>query len=254
VDFLVLSLYIKLRLYIVVIHNNLASKQNFPHGKKHNNSIDCQYPYFIKGIICVKGTILNFSIQENTGFISGDDNNRYTFAGNEWKSEKAPNAGDYVDFDTLEPGIAKEIFLLKKQEAGNVFTTSLNKISDENKEEKNYNVTDWFIKSLRNYINFSGRARRREYWFFSLCAILIYIFAMILDYLLFGDYALFTLISTLGLIIPSFAVSVRRLHDIGLSGWFILLSIIPLLGAIFLFVCACIDTNKQSNQWGAPAK
>ena len=105
---------------------------------------------------------------------------------------------------------------------------------------------------LAKYATFSGRARRSEYWWFYLAYVIAYIVAAIIDGLL-GITAL-TLIVSLGLLIPTLAVGVRRLHDIGKSGWWLLIGLIPLVGAIVLLVFACQDSRRGTNQWGPSPK
>ena len=77
--------------------------------------------------------------------------------------------------------------------------------------------------------------------------------ATILDSILFGNPALFYTVVALGLFIPSLAVAVRRMHDIGKSGWLLLITIIPLIGLIVIFWLAT-ETKQEINQWGQPAK
>lgn len=127
----------------------------------------------------------------------------------------------------------------------------------ENKSmiEENYNIVDWFKKGLRNYANFSGRARRKEYWFFTLAQFILVLVAMILDTIIFDTgMGLFYAVVALGLFIPSLAVAIRRLHDTSHSGWWILITIIPLIGSIVLIVFLASDTKPETNQWGLPAK
>ena len=120
--------------------------------------------------------------------------------------------------------------------------------------EANYGIIDWFKKGLRNYTNFSGRARRKEYWYFLLIQTGLMIIAMILDTIIFDTgVGLFYILVALGLFIPNLAVTIRRLHDTNRSGWWILISLIPLLG-ILLIVFLASDTKFESNQWGSPAK
>ena len=75
----------------------------------------------------------------------------------------------------------------------------------------------WFINCIRNYVNFSGRARRREYWNFVLFSFLLMIVAMILDWICFGQSSFFYGLSGLFLFLPNLAVMARRLHDTGRS-------------------------------------
>ena len=121
--------------------------------------------------------------------------------------------------------------------------------------EANYGIIDWFKKGLRNYINFSGRARRKEYWYFVLVQMGLIIVAMILDATIFGsETGLFYVVVALALFLPALAVTIRRLHDTSRSGWWFLLSILPLIGSIVLLVFLASYTKLETNQWGPPAK
>jgi len=123
------------------------------------------------------------------------------------------------------------------------------------KTEDQYNPIDWFKKCLSNYANFSGRARRKEFWFFALVQFGILIIAGILDNIIFKKpIFVFYIITVLGLFIPNLSVLVRRLHDTGRSGWWYFISLIPLIGAILLIVWLATETKPESNQWGNPAK
>lgn len=121
--------------------------------------------------------------------------------------------------------------------------------------EANYGIIDWFKKCLRNYATFSGRARRKEYWYFILVQFALVILAVILDYIIFDSpMALFYAVVAFGLLIPGLAVLFRRLHDTGRSGWWMWISLIPLIGSIILLVFLVSDTKQETNQWGPPAK
>lgn len=118
---------------------------------------------------------------------------------------------------------------------------------------------NWYLAVLKNYAGFSGRARRKEYWMFVLFNMIFGIIAMILDNVLgiamegigYGPiYGLYLL----AIIIPSIAVGVRRLHDVGKSGWMMLITFIPLIGAIWLLVLFVTDGNPDENQYGANPK
>lgn len=102
------------------------------------------------------------------------------------------------------------------------------------------------------YATFSGRARRSEYWWF-------FLFDVIVSVVMFAvDTAIKTpipgLIVSLALLLPALAVTVRRLHDTGRSGWFILIGIIPIVGSIVLIVFACQDSQPGENQYGPSPK
>lgn len=118
---------------------------------------------------------------------------------------------------------------------------------------------EWYIKVLINYTNFDGRARRMEYWMFQLINLLISI-ALILIGLLFGlgfgmfPFAFISIIYSIGIFIPSIAVTVRRLHDTGKSGWMLLIGFIPLIGSIILLVFLLSDSTYGKNQYGENPK
>jgi|WetSurMetagenome_2_1015567.scaffolds.fasta_scaffold00373_25 uncharacterized membrane protein YhaH (DUF805 family) len=118
---------------------------------------------------------------------------------------------------------------------------------------------NWYLKVLRQFADFSGRARRKEYWMFALFNMIFIIVAMILDNVLgltVGGlpYGLFYFLYALVIIIPGLAVSVRRLHDIGKSGWMILISLIPIVGGIWLLVLMLTDSNPGDNEYGVNPK
>lgn len=118
---------------------------------------------------------------------------------------------------------------------------------------------NWYVKALRNYVGFSGRSRRKEYWMFVLFNIIFSIAAAILDNItglaipevgygpIYGLYAL-------AVLLPGLAVAVRRLHDVGKSGWFLLIALIPIIGAIWLLVLFCTDGQPGVNKYGPNPK
>ena len=110
------------------------------------------------------------------------------------------------------------------------------------------------IKSVfSQYANFSGRARRSEYWYYVLCYAIISIVVNLLS----QASSVFAIIGTvvgLALICPTVAVEIRRLHDIGKSGWYLLFNLIPLVGAIILIVWFCKDSEPGDNAYGPNPK
>lgn len=146
----------------------------------------------------------------------------------------------------------KEIFFLSPP--------PLKKTNTKNKESiYTEKTTNWYLKCLKQYADFSGRARRKEYWMFALFNTIFYIVAMILDNVLgltVGElpYGAFYFLYALAVLIPGLAVSVRRLHDVGKSGWMILISLIPIVGGIWLLVLMLTDSNPEENQFGANPK
>ena len=118
---------------------------------------------------------------------------------------------------------------------------------------------EWYLKCFRQYVDFSGRARRKEYWMFALFNFIIAVVLGIIDGILgwtSSDIGLGVLggLYSLAVLLPGFAVGVRRLHDIGKSGWNYLLAFIPFVGAIILIVWFCRDGENDSNAWGSNPK
>jgi uncharacterized membrane protein YhaH (DUF805 family) len=110
-----------------------------------------------------------------------------------------------------------------------------------------------FLAVIKNYAGFSGRAGRREYWMFFLIYILIYIalaiLASILPSALATVFGILTMVFAIGLLIPSLAVAVRRLHDTDHSGWWMLLCIVPFAGLYILYLLI-IEGTQGSNRFG----
>ncbi|HUI92531.1 MAG TPA: DUF805 domain-containing protein [Chitinivibrionales bacterium] len=118
---------------------------------------------------------------------------------------------------------------------------------------------NWYLAVLKKYAVFSGRARRREYWMFALFQIIFYVAAAILDNVfhtkLQGElYGLFYCLYALATFLPNLGVTVRRLHDVGKSGWFMLIALIPIIGAIWLLVLMCRDGDQGQNDYGPDPK
>lgn len=105
--------------------------------------------------------------------------------------------------------------------------------------------------ALSQYAVFSGRARRAEYWWFVLFYVIAYVVAAVIDQALGAP--VLTLIVALGLLVPSLAVSVRRLHDTDRSGWWLLLGLIP-FGGIVVLVFECLDGQPGPNRYGPSPK
>ena len=108
---------------------------------------------------------------------------------------------------------------------------------------------EWYINVLKKYAVFQGRARRKEYWMFTLVNFII---ACVLSLLtrFIGIFGILSFVYSLAILIPSIAVCVRRLHDIGKSGWWFLLILIPLVGSIILLVWYCMDSQEGENAYG----
>ena len=118
---------------------------------------------------------------------------------------------------------------------------------------------NWYLKCLKQYADFSGRARRKEYWYFylfnAIFAFVIGLIDRVIGHQIEGlGLGLLGCIYSLAVFVPTLAVSVRRLHDIGKSGWNYLFILIPLVGAILLLVWFFTEGKHESNQWGEDPK
>lgn len=132
-----------------------------------------------------------------------------------------------------------------------------------------WNPVNAFVSCLKRYACFSGRASRSEFWFFSLSQFLIYIILAVFTFFVatvslfqsvsghssgaIGISIFLTLLNwcvTLGLLVPSLAVTARRLHDMGMSAWAILFGLIPIAGPIILIVLCCMESEKGRNDYG----
>ena len=116
---------------------------------------------------------------------------------------------------------------------------------------------EYYLKALKNYANFSGRARRKEYWLFTLWNIVIYFVLLILGsmagFLPEGAEGALGGLYMLVVLIPGLAVFVRRMHDTGRSGWWFFLNFVP-FGAIVVIVFLAQDSNPDTNKFGENPK
>ncbi|MBM2885409.1 DUF805 domain-containing protein [Chromobacterium phragmitis] len=113
----------------------------------------------------------------------------------------------------------------------------------------------WYFSVLSKYAVFSGRARRQEYWYFALTNLIISLMLLVIQHRVLGSQSEWlTNIYLLALLLPSLAVSMRRLHDIGRSGWWMWIMFIPVVGVLILLVFHCQDSQAGSNQYGPSPK
>jgi uncharacterized membrane protein YhaH (DUF805 family) len=118
---------------------------------------------------------------------------------------------------------------------------------------------NWYLKVLKQYADFNGRARRKEYWMFVIFNIIVafvlgFIDGIIGTYDAQTGYGVLGGLYTLAVLIPGLAVGVRRLHDVGKSGWMLLIAFIPFVGAIWLLVLFATDGNPNENKYGVNQK
>jgi uncharacterized membrane protein YhaH (DUF805 family) len=116
----------------------------------------------------------------------------------------------------------------------------------------------WYLKVLRQYADFTGRARRTEYWMFTLVSagisVVLTVLDIVLESSLGGGVGLLSGLYALAVLLPSLAVGARRLHDIGRTGWWLLIGIIPLIGTIVLIVFFATEGDRQANSYGPDPK
>ena len=115
------------------------------------------------------------------------------------------------------------------------------------------------LEAVKKYAVFSGRARRKEYWMFVLLYFIAYVVGIVIDVIVgtfnpIAGIGVFSGLVTLGLLLPSIGVLVRRLHDTDRSGWWALIIFIPLFGAIAILVFMCLDGTNGENRFGSDPK
>jgi uncharacterized membrane protein YhaH (DUF805 family) len=114
---------------------------------------------------------------------------------------------------------------------------------------------NWYLEALRKYAVFEGRARRKEYWFFLLFTIIVTLILSFIDGML-GLFdtetgvGLLSGIYSIGVVIPCIAVGIRRLHDTGRSGWWLLITFIPVIGGLVLLVYTVLESQPGDNEYG----
>jgi len=208
----------------------------------------------------MKGKILDFTIQTNTGIILADNQQRYQFAGSEWKEQHAPVRGHQVDFEVNAEGQASAVYLEPVASTINpaqvTTSPSLSSIdAQSNSAKEMLNKLDQaessyqqaILTCFKKFADFKGRARRSEFWYFELFCVLISLLLSLVN----EELATLVMLITF---IPNIAVSVRRLHDIGRSGWWMLIVAIPIVGILLLLFWATQEGHPEPNQYGVSPK
>lgn len=114
-----------------------------------------------------------------------------------------------------------------------------------------YGFPEAISRAFSNYVNFSGRAARSEYWWWVLFVMLVNLLTGFIDNeLIGGQAAIFSLVALLVLLLPGLAVTVRRLHDIGRTGWWLLILLVPFIGPVVMLVFALIPGEAGANRFG----
>lgn len=206
----------------------------------------------------MRGEIIHYDDGQGVGYISGDDGERYGFTRADMKQLVAIGKGTRVDF-TRDGVNARDIFVVAAAPAGFGRAAIA---TDPN--DSALGLFGYFRRCFtERFADFRTRARRKEYWSFVLF-VTIGLVAVLsigagIDAALgnFDNGDAFPLVFTvlailfwLAIIVPGLAVTVRRLHDIGLSGWFVLLQLIPYIGGLIIFVMTVMPSQKNANKWG----
>lgn len=125
------------------------------------------------------------------------------------------------------------------------------------KEDKE-KIINYYLEGLKKYAVFEGRSRRKEYWIFIFFNIIIFILNFYISYttcLIFPSYTFTVFIfCNLAILISSIAVGVRRLHDIGYSGWWLFIVLVPVIGLIVFLILTLEDSQPGENQYGPNPK
>lgn len=212
----------------------------------------------------IGGEVLYFDAERGVGFATGADGNRYVFDRHDLGEVERVAKGARIEFRP-DGDRAREIAVAASRRtavpvtAGQPMAPAAAFIDPRNRTT---GLFGYFRRTIgTNYANFRGRARRKEYWGFVLFSTLLLIAIAAAGFLLgtalgFDEErepvvtSIAAGVATLALLIPSIAVTVRRQHDIGLSGWFLLLWLIPSIGALIVFVFTLVPTQKHDNKWG----
>lgn len=174
------------------------------------------------------------------------------FLGNEWRVNNLLSRGfelvSTVQAETKDAAIAQSSKTAEKTIAATP--------PKRTPTGKNIN---WYLIVLRQYAVFKGRARRKEYWFFFLFNLIASLVLTVVDFITGSldpelGMGLLSGLYTLAVLIPSLAVTVRRLHDTDRTGWWLLIGLVPLIGAIVLLVFMLLDSQSGVNQYGANPK
>ena len=226
----------------------------------------------------MKGDVLYFDAERGIGFANGDDGNRYHFDRADLPSGFAPQKGTRIAFaptgnraGAIKPeggfAAAAPVAARETRPGGAVPPVAAGTAASSTSPRPEaspdaLSLFGYFRACVTgDYARFRGRARRKEYWgfvlFFMVTMVLLVAVGGILDGVTgnLDDEEPIFLISltglfTLAMIVPSIAVTVRRIHDLGLSGWFALLGLIPTVGSLIILVFALIPSQKHANRWG----
>jgi len=208
----------------------------------------------------MRGEVLHYDDELGFGFINGTDGKRYAFERSDLRRLVPVGKGTLVEFQ-IDGATAREIFIIRSDTRASA-PASFGRDAIV-AEPEHTGLWSYFTRTLTsNYANFRGRARRKEYWgyvlFYTILLIVVAGIGLGFDSttgnLASQEIPSATMIAVglfvLATFIPGLALIVRRQHDIGLSGWFYLLVLVPYLGGLIVFVFTLIPSQKHDNKWG----
>jgi len=213
----------------------------------------------------MRGTVFHYDQDQDYGYINGIDSKRYIFSRNDLSQEVTLVRGTLVEFQP-DDGTAHNI-------VGASLTAPSSSTGQprqprrfaESRPAYSTGLWAYFWRAvIADYSNFNGRARRKEFWafwlFYTLGIVAFFGFGILVDLAIngfgtslgrtsIGFLPIFVFV--LALTLPWIALVVRRVHDAGLSGWFVLLCFIPLIGGIALLVFGLMPSQTGENPWGS---
>ena len=213
----------------------------------------------------MRGEVLYYDETQGFGFISGADGNRYAFAREDLRRDMQISKGAVVDFQP-RGGQARNVFAIRSQATAPAAAPPpqlFGRAAVSRVVEKTSLWSYFWCGLTARYANFRGRARRKEYWGFYLFWAISLVLLMVAGFGIDGalgnleagqeqPVAAIVLPGLLLLagVVPGIAVTVRRIHDLGLSGWFYLLILLPYVGGLIILVFSLMPSQKQENKWG----
>jgi uncharacterized membrane protein YhaH (DUF805 family) len=203
----------------------------------------------------MRGDILHFDGVQGVGVINGDDGSRYAFARRDLHARGALAKAMRVEF-RADGGRARDV----ARPRGDARAASVERSAHSGGQRLwrhfRYGVT-------HNYANFRGRAHRAEFWSYALFWLLALALVMAVGLVFDGGLTDFraaveapavtltlSVVFMLATFLPGLGLAVRRQHDIGLSGWYSLVALVPSLGSLVLLVFSLIPSQKRDNRWG----
>ena len=219
----------------------------------------------------MEGEVLQAPRGAAVGTIAGEDGQRYAYGAADVAGDAPPRAGAKVDFRG-EAGVAREVFAVAPAAAAAAtpggYAAPVSKVppGHPSMRHKLGNPIAYFKKCMTLYADGKGRAGVAEYWSFALVTGLLQLIALVFIFAdpgirgagepgaLFLIGIVYYLVVALGLFVPAITVGVRRLHDLGMSGWLYLLVLVPYLGGLFIFVCSLIPSSASENEHGPSPK